>query len=116
MRPGRQRSALPEVPEAVRSYPDPELFRSGCHVNDGVHAVDVEEKGNQEEENLLVFLQFSKHMAEPAKSGGDRVIVIFDTVKLFIASKKRYRKADPPDSDEQKCNAHARFIEIPSVS
>ena len=47
-------------------------------------------------------------MAEPAKSGGDRVIVIFDTVKLFIASKKRYRKADPPDSDEQKCNAHGQ--------
>src|SRR5699024_10811389 len=80
----------------------------GCHVNDGVHAVDVEEKGNQEEEHLLVFLQFSEHMAETAKSRGDCMIVVFDTVQLFVASKKRYRKADPPDSDEQKCNAHGQ--------
>ena len=34
------------------------------------------------------------------------MIVVFDTVQLFVASKKRYRKADPPHGDQKKSNAH----------
>src|SRR5699024_9028144 len=53
---------------------------SGRHIDDSVHAVNIKEKRQQEEQNLPAFFQFAEDTAQPAEAGGEIAAGGYDLV------------------------------------
>ena len=75
----------------------------GGHIDDGIHAVDVAEEGQQEPEHLLILAQMLEGVADAHKALPDGVLLYLHIVDLLIAPQQRQGGAQPPHSgDEQR--------------
>ena len=52
----------------------------GRHIDDSVHAVNIKEKRQQEEQDLSAFFQFAEDTAQPAETGGEIAAGGYDLV------------------------------------
>ena len=72
-------------------------------VDDGIDAVDVQEEGKQEEQDLMVMAdQFAERLPEPGKALCDDGSLRLDIMLLMIEPKERCRDAEPPQGDQDE--------------
>ena len=77
-----------------------------CHIDDGVHAVDVEEEGQQEQEGFLFLPGVFQGVPQPGKGGGDGARLAGHAVLLPIGLHQRQGHSHPPESGDAEGDQH----------
>ena len=83
------------------------LSVSGCHIDDGIDAVDIEEKGDEEEQYLFFLADFTEGMTETAETVADHMSACgFCIIFLLIVFQHRQGGQEPPCRGDDKSNHH----------
>lgn len=78
------------------------LAIGGGQVDDGVDAVNVEEKGQQEEKNLLLPPDIGQCAAQTAEAGADEMGLAGHKVDLAVGAQQWQTYPQPPDGGDDK--------------
>ena len=78
----------------------------GSHVNDGVHTVDVEEEGQQEEEGFLFLAGILQGVPQTGKGRAHRAGTAFHKKLLPIGLDQRQAHAHPPQGGDAEGDEH----------
>ena len=76
----------------------------GGHINDGIHAVDVAEEGQQEPEHLLVLRQVLQSLPDAHKALADGVLLHLHIVDLAVLFQQRQGDHQPPHGGNDQRN------------
>ena len=74
----------------------------GCHIDNGVHAVDKEEESNQVHKNVLVFFCLLKGVCQLAEGGAHRVAYALAAGSLAVLFHQRQAANCPPKGGDHK--------------
>ena len=84
------------------------LSVSGCHIDDGIDSVDIEEKGNQEEQYLFLPADFPEGMSKAFEAVTDHMSACgFCIIFLFINFQHRQGRDQPPKCSDDKSDHHS---------
>ena len=89
------------------------------HIDDGVYAIDVAEKGQQEPEYLPVLFQVAEGVADAGKALPDGMFLHLHKVHLFILAQQGQGGHQPPDGGDKEgkvqrchlCYVRMQFIQ-----
>ena len=73
----------------------------GCHFDNGMYTVDIEEERHQEKECFLIFLKLAKNRTKTRKRFLNRVCGTRYKVLLFVIFQKRNGEEQPPSRRNQ---------------
>ena len=80
------------------------------HINDGVYAIDVAEKGQQEPEHLPVLFQVAEGVADAGKALPDGMFLHLHKVHLLILAQQGQGGHQPPDGGDKESKVQRRHL------
>ena len=106
---GHELSQKQSQQQAGGVQPQSRAVGSG-HIDDGVHAVDEEEKGQQIYKNVLFLLHVFQGSAQLAEAVQKAAVFRGDKGGLVIPAEQRKRAADPPQGGDEEGNDHGASL------